>query len=221
MKINNFKRNLICWGAGDQALVLKPIVESLGSQIDVAIDDTPGFQPGFSCGEFLPGVAAFEAWCKGRLLIDYGFIIAIGNPYAKRRLELHDYLVHKGAEPISLCDSSALVDKNVKIQAGVQIMKGAIVNSEAQIGTQVILNTRSLTEHHDILENGVEIGPGAILCGRVHVKKYSWIGAGATVLPRLSIGENTIVGAGSLVNKNIQDNTVVVGNPAQKLRNNE
>ncbi|NLR09153.1 MULTISPECIES: sugar O-acetyltransferase [Lactobacillaceae] len=45
-----------------------------------------------------------------------------------------------------------------------------------------------------------------------------WIGANATILPGVIIGDNAVVGAGSVVTKDVAANTIVVGNPARKLR---
>lgn len=53
----------------------------------------------------------------------------------------------------------------------------------------------------------------------VLLKKNSWIGAGAIILPGVTVGENSIVGAGSVVTKDVPDNTIVVGNPAKVVRN--
>ena len=45
-----------------------------------------------------------------------------------------------------------------------------------------------------------------------------WIGAGAIVLAGITIGDNSVIGAGSVVTKDVTANTVVAGNPAQKIR---
>jgi acetyltransferase-like isoleucine patch superfamily enzyme len=47
----------------------------------------------------------------------------------------------------------------------------------------------------------------------------SWVGAGATISPRCIIGKNSIVGAGAVVIDHVEDNSVVVGIPAKKIRN--
>ncbi len=49
-------------------------------------------------------------------------------------------------------------------------------------------------------------------------KKVASIGSGATILSKVTIGENAIVGAGSVVTKEVPTNTIVVGNPARVLR---
>lgn len=45
-----------------------------------------------------------------------------------------------------------------------------------------------------------------------------WIGAGAIILPGITVGDNSIVGAGSVVTKNVDPDTIVVGNPAHSIR---
>lgn len=52
----------------------------------------------------------------------------------------------------------------------------------------------------------------------VHIGKNCWLGAGAIVLPGVTIGDNTVIGAGSVVTKDIPANVVAVGNPCKVLR---
>lgn len=80
------------------------------------------------------------------------------------------------------------------------------------------------------IEDDVLIGPGARLLTVNHllnpekrrglqvasivVKKNAWIGANATILPGVTIGENAVVAADSTITKDVPDNVVVVGSPA-------
>lgn len=52
----------------------------------------------------------------------------------------------------------------------------------------------------------------------VHIGRNCWIGAGAIILPGVTIGDNTVIGAGSVVTKDIPANVVAVGNPCKVLR---
>ena len=52
----------------------------------------------------------------------------------------------------------------------------------------------------------------------VHIGKNCWIGAGAIILPGVTIGDNTVIGAGSVVTKDIPANSVAVGNPCRVMR---
>jgi len=52
----------------------------------------------------------------------------------------------------------------------------------------------------------------------VHIGNNVWIGSSATILPGVTIGDNTVIGAGSVVTKDIPANVVAVGNPCKVLR---
>ncbi len=52
----------------------------------------------------------------------------------------------------------------------------------------------------------------------VHIGQNCWIGAGALIMPGVTIGDNTVIGAGSVVTKDIPANVVAVGNPCRVLR---
>ena len=55
----------------------------------------------------------------------------------------------------------------------------------------------------------------------VHIGSNCWLGAGAIVLPGVTIGNNVVIGAGSVVTKDLPDNVVAVGNPCRVLRSTE
>ena len=52
----------------------------------------------------------------------------------------------------------------------------------------------------------------------VHIGKNCWIGAGAVIIPGITIGDNVVIGAGSVVTKDIPSNVVAVGNPCKVIR---
>ena len=52
----------------------------------------------------------------------------------------------------------------------------------------------------------------------VRIGRNCWIGAGAVILPGVTIGDNSVIGAGSVVTKDIPENVVAVGNPCRVLR---
>lgn len=81
------------------------------------------------------------------------------------------------------------------------------------------------------LEDNVLIGPGArlitvnhlvdpakrrgIIVDSIRIKKNAWIGANATVLAGVTVGENAIVAADATVTKDVPDNVIVAGTPAR------
>jgi acetyltransferase-like isoleucine patch superfamily enzyme len=53
----------------------------------------------------------------------------------------------------------------------------------------------------------------------IRIKKNAWIGANATILGGVTIGENSIVAAGAVVSKDVPDNSIVGGVPAKFIKN--
>jgi acetyltransferase-like isoleucine patch superfamily enzyme len=71
-----------------------------------------------------------------------------------------------------------------------------------------------LSESHPIdPENRHALVPKAI-----HIKKNAWIGAGATILQGVTVGENSVVAAGSVVSKDVPDNVIVGGAPSKIIK---
>jgi len=211
------RKHVVMWGAADQARVNRHILAELGCEIVALIDDSQDLSSPFPSVPLFNGWTAFEPWLRDRDAGTLGFVIAIGNPYGHVRCRLQDLMCKAGIAPLTLADPSARLCKSAILGPGLQVMAGTIVHNEARIGRGCIINTRALVEHDCVLEDGVEIGPGAVLCGRVHVGANTWIGAGACVRPRIRIGRNAIVGAGAVVVDNVPDGVVAVGVPATPI----
>jgi acetyltransferase-like isoleucine patch superfamily enzyme len=87
---------------------------------------------------------------------------------------------------------------------------GITIEDNVLIGPKVSL----LSEGHGItVESRQSLIPKPIL-----IKKNAWIGANATILPGVTIGENAIVAAGAVVSKDVPDNTIVGGVPAKIIK---
>lgn len=73
-------------------------------------------------------------------------------------------------------------------------------------------NVQLLSNNHDEYDRQV------LLCKPIHIKKGAWIGAGASILPGVTIGKYAIVGAGAIVTKDVGDYEVAVGVPAKIVK---
>lgn len=72
-----------------------------------------------------------------------------------------------------------------------------------------------------LLSEGHPVDPASrqsLVPGHIHIKKNAWIGAGATILPGVTVGENAVVAAGAVVSNNVPDNTIVGGLPAKIIK---
>lgn len=151
-----------------------------------------------------------------QLMRQDGCFIAIGNNQLRERVftKLKAALI----DPVNVIHLQTTIAKDFSFNfKGTMISAGAIVNPYALIGDAVILNTGCIIEHECRIGDFAHIGPGAVLCGNVQVGAKSFVGAGAVVRQGIVIGKNVTVGAGSVVVKNVEDNAVVMGNPAREV----
>ena len=89
-------------------------------------------------------------------------------------------------------------------------MGGITIGDNVLIGPKVNL----VSENHP-----VHPSQRKYLIGKpIVIKNNAWIGAAATILAGVTVGENSIVGAGSIVTKDVPDNIIVAGNPAKFLK---
>jgi carbonic anhydrase/acetyltransferase-like protein (isoleucine patch superfamily) len=98
------------------------------------------------------------------------------------------------------------------------VFAGAVVQPESQIGAHAIINTSATVDHNCILEDFVQVAPGANLCGNVSVGAGTFVGANAVVLENLKLGQWAIVGAGAVVIRDLPNQVVAVGCPAQVIK---
>ncbi len=126
------------------------------------------------------------------------------------------------------------IGDETKIGAFVEVQKNA------KIGKRCKISSHSFVCEGVTIEDNVFIGHGVTFINdsypratsaegtlqteadwkveRTFVKAGASVGSGATILSRITIGENAIVGAGSIVTKDVPENAVVAGNPARVLR---
>lgn len=111
------------------------------------------------------------------------------------------------------CGKNITFGKHVFINSGCcfQDQGGITIGDRTLIGHHVVL----ATINHDVRpEFRCNMQLGSIVIG-----KDVWIGANATILPNVTIGDGAIVAAGAVVTKNVEKNTVVAGVPARCIKN--
>lgn len=104
------------------------------------------------------------------------------------------------------------VGKNVFINSGCRFQDqgGIFIGDDALIGHNVVLATLN----HDIAPARRQ----ALKPAPIHIGKCVWIGSNSTILPGVTIGDNSIVAAGATVTKDVAANTIVGGVPAKVIR---
>ena len=105
-------------------------------------------------------------------------------------------------------ENDVLIGNNVTIKPGVQLWDGIVIEDGVFIGPNA-------TFTNDLKPRSKQY-PEKFL--KTIVKKGASIGANATILPGITIGENAMIGAGSVIVKDVPPNTVWVGNPAKQIK---
>jgi acetyltransferase-like isoleucine patch superfamily enzyme len=126
------------------------------------------------------------------------------------------------------------IGDETKIGAFVEIQKNA------RVGNSCKISSHSFICEGVVIEDNVFIGHGVMFINDSYprattvegslqtesdwtveqtvIKRGASIGTGATILPKLVIGENALIGAGSVVTRDVPANSIVAGNPAKVLR---
>jgi len=104
------------------------------------------------------------------------------------------------------------IGKNVFINHGCSFLDlgGITIEEDVMLGPQV-----KITSENHPLDPTIR---RLLILNKVHIKRNAWIGAGASILPGVTVGENAIVAAGAVVNKNVPDNAIVGGIPAKVIK---
>ena len=142
----------------------------------------------------------------------------------------------------SFIDEGSSIGSNTKIWHFSHILSNTIVGDNCSIGQNVVIGPNvnigngckiqnNVSVYDGIkLENDVFLGPSCVFTKVINprafverkdefqstlIKKGASIGANATIICGVTIGEYSIIGAGSVVTKDVEPYTVVIGNPAK------
>ncbi len=110
----------------------------------------------------------------------------------------------------------AWVHPNVALGPGTVVCAGAVVQPGAQIGSHVIINTRSSVDHHARVGDYSHLAV-AHMAGGASVDEGVFMALGSSVLPKIHVGAWATVGAGAVVTKHVEPGVTVVGVPARPL----
>lgn len=205
---------VVILGGGGHAAVVESALSQTGCSVAAVLDDS------------LPtGTKIIEAEVSGKISQLSEFKggsdqvhIAIGSNEA--RLTLARFARKEGFQLKTIVHPTAFVDPSAKLGEGVFVAAGAFIGPRAEIGDGVIINTHASVDHDCKVGEYSHICPGTILAGAVAVGPLTTVGAGSVVKPLVKIGANDLIGSGSVVVKNIGNNTVSYGNPAEPQKAN-
>lgn len=141
------------------------------------------------------------------------------------------------AHPASLCESADIGD-NTTVQAFTRIHAGARIGRDCTISEHVLIETDVVLGDRVTVRNGVQLWSGIAIADDVYigpnatfsqagpggsaqlttatcVQRHASIGANATLLAGVTLGENSVVAAGAVVERSVPPFAIVSGNPAK------
>jgi acetyltransferase-like isoleucine patch superfamily enzyme len=110
------------------------------------------------------------------------------------------------------CGKNITIGKNVFINSGCRFQDqgGITIGDGALIGHNAVLAT---------LNHGIKPADRSAACpAPIVIGKNVWIGANATVVPGVTIGDNAIIATGAVVTRDVPENTIVSGVPAEVIK---
>lgn len=139
-------------------------------------------------------------------------IICHPDPLIKR--EISSIIAKYDLEMINCIHPTAIISATSEIGRGNIIGARSILQPYSKLGNFCMIHAGVIIEHDCLIDNFVNIGPGAKLAGWVTVGFGSFIYTGATIIPQIHVGMHSTVGAGSVVVKNVRNFSLVKGVPA-------
>ena len=126
----------------------------------------------------------------------------------------------------------AMIRELSEIGNDVSVGTHSIVEHHVRIGNHVRIHSQAFIPEYTVLEDGCWIGPNVAVTNARYplapdakatlkgpsIRSGAKIGANATLLPGIEIGENALVGAGAVVVRDVPPGKVVVGNPARIIK---
>jgi acetyltransferase-like isoleucine patch superfamily enzyme len=111
----------------------------------------------------------------------------------------------------------------IEARRGVIVCAGVRFTNTIAVGDFCLFNLNATIGHDVVVDDFVNIAPGAAISGNVHLETRVWIGTGAAVNQgspgaRLVVGQDAVVGSGAVVVRDCEPGGVYVGVPARRIR---
>lgn len=147
------------------------------------------------------------------------------------------------AHPTAIIDEGCQIGKGTRVWHFTHIMSGSIIGENCNLGQNVVVSPRVILGNNVKVQNNVSVytgviceddvflGPSMVFTNVINprsavkrhdqyqptlVKKGATIGANATILCGITLGEYCFIGAGAVVTKDVKSFALVVGNPARQ-----
>ena len=122
---------------------------------------------------------------------------------------------------VSVVHPTVVKSPFVTIGTGCVICAGSILTNDIILGNHVALNLGVTVGHNCRIGDHCVLSPGVHVSGWVSLEREVYVGTGAVILPRVSVGAGAVIGAGAVVTKDVAAGETVVGMPARRVHHED
>jgi len=214
-------RNLIIIGAVGNCIDILDILNDINVSLKYAEytcigfldDDESKWQSSINDVPVLGGIST------AKLYDDTYFINGIGSPTSFRlRKQIVGSLGVSDKRFATIAHPTAVISKLSRVGRGNIFFQNITITTNVVIGNHICVLPASVISHDCRVRDYTCIASGVVLSGNVTIGESCYIGAGSSVKEGITIGDNSLIGLGSVVLRDVEPNSVVVGNPARYLK---
>lgn len=211
------KSSVIIIGAGGHAKVLCETLRALNIPVLGFVDKDPEAKKRHPSQ--LPPLLGNDEILKNYKTKEVRLVNGVGSvKTTELRKKIYERFTGQGYSFETVVHPSAILASDVVVEAGAQILAGAIVQTGSRIGENSIVNTGAIVDHDCVIGSHVHIATGAALSGGVRVGNETHFGTGAIAVQYISIGKGCLVAAGAVVTKDISAGMRMSGVPAREMK---
>ncbi len=215
----NSAKKVVVVGAGKHAwLIAEKIAEQSDLKLLGFIDKSAAELPDSirKQGAMMLGDDRYLDQAPGNFYVHIG----LGAGLLQVRRRIINQINQRKHQVVSVVHRTAYIAPSANVGRGVTALVHTIIHTNATVGDFTCVNTGAIIEHDCQIGSNVFVQPGSVLAGSVTVGDDTIIGMGVCVREGIRIGSNCLIGAGAVVVKDIPDNSVVYGVPAQVIKQN-
>ena len=145
--------------------------------------------------------------------------MGIGEPAIRK--SLFKRIADDGISTPTLIHPDVYIPKTTTIGQGVVIQYGCFISCNVKVEDYVFIQPQCNIGHDDVLKEGCMLAGFSNIGGIVTIGEYAYLGLSSAIKQTVKIGAFSIVGMGAIVQKDVSDEMIAMGNPARVIAKNE
>jgi sugar O-acyltransferase (sialic acid O-acetyltransferase NeuD family) len=150
---------------------------------------------------------------------DAKVVIAMGEPEYK--IALFSKVRNCGYSFANVIHPTAYISPDAKLGEGIIVQMGSMISVDALIGDNVTLEQYVVVAHDVVIDSHAQISAFVMAAGHCRIGEGTYIGIGVPIRDMITIGKNSIVSMGAVVQRDIPDDVIAMGNPARVMKNRD